>query len=1424
MAIGRISGSVLKSNLTRNGTDLAFETNLLYLDVTNSRVGIGTSEPTATLHVNGNTNITGNLTGVTDVTASGTTQTDIIKNREQRYTTSNMMKFNQLYTGASLGSYFSANEYQKVVTITPSGDSQNYQVIGRITAQNAGETHVVNFNAALRSNTLPDLDWSIFYDEDYNGSRYIDPQLWTKETTTAGFIFTFKTLATIYGTVTVDFDVIPRTSALLSNVSINTTQDSEQTSIDSGFTARDMTRVVRKQSSNINVNGSVTATAFAGDGSQLTGINVDTNIQLVGDDSTGATLGTGETFKIAGGTNITTAVSGDTLTVTGPDLSSYITASSTDTLTNKTFDANGTGNSLSNIEVSDFASGEVLDEDNMASDSATKLATQQSIKAYVDSQVTAQDLDFQADSGGALSIDLDSETMTFTGGTGIDTSGSGNAVTFAIDSTVATLTGSQTLTNKTLTTPVISSISNTGTITLPTSTDTLVGRATTDTLTNKTLTSPTINGFSGTGNGTITGTLSIDNTTTGDTLLLTTTEASSTAAPVLTFKRNSDSPADADYLGQLKFKGENDADQEVIYAKMTGKISDASDTTEDGLIEFALRKAGSNNIGARLTSTELKLINGTGLEVAGLTYPTSDGSAGQVLKTDGSGNLSFTTISTNSVSQGDSNVTVTDSGTGAITVAADGGTIITMNATTVLDASAVTNAIRLPNGTTAQRPSGAVGEIRYNSSTDTIEGYTSAGGWAQLGATSSTSENTNDTTTGNATAISTTEKIINQFTIGSFDSAWYLTVTRDEINDQVATAKHSLAHNDSTAVVSTSHITRSDATNSFITVDADVTGGNARLKATGTSVVNSVSFYRIALGDNTSAGTTGNVTNVINTDVDSASESIDSWDKASYRAAKYYISVNNASKTEVSNLEALVVHDGTTAYITSYGATNTGSNDLINLTAAISGSNVVVSATGNEPNLRVTAYRILLADDESASTGDNINIVAATNVSSTATTVDSFVNSAYTGAFYVFTGYNATEGAASAAEVMVVSNDEAYIAVGPTISTKGTDQLTFSATQSGSTVTVKAASTSGASTTVNGYRVHMLRGSAGASTADTVLVSTEQTITGQKTFTAGVLTDTIQSPASNADITLDPQGTGVVRIKSNILPDVNTTYDIGSDSLRFNDIYLSGNTVNLGGTKIQRTSDGDVEFKDASNNRKTVIVEQIELGTGADRVKLSKRADGGLKITDNTDSRVEILKIVGDDSSGNGLFSGETFKFAGTGGISTSVTDDVLTIDGSAISAGTEVVGDTTPQLGGQLDVNGNALGDGTLELLKFSETASAVNELTITNAATGNGPQLSATGDDTNIDLKLTTKGTGAIVATGNVVPEANGTRDLGSASNRWANIYTSDLNLNNGIGNYTIVEGEDDLFLYNNKSGKTYKFMLAEVDPNTVPKKMEE
>jgi hypothetical protein len=89
----------------------------------------------------------------------------------------------------------------------------------------------------------------------------------------------------------------------------------------------------------------------------------------------------------------------------------------------------------------------------------------------------------------------------------------------------------------------------------------------------------------------------------------------------------------------------------------------------------------------------------------------------------------------------------------------------------------------------------------------------------------------------------------------------------------------------------------------------------------------------------------------------------------------------------------------------------------------------------------------------------------------------------------------------------------------------------------------------------------------------------------------------------------------------------------------------------------------------------------------------------------------------------------------------------------------TELLSDLSPQLGGMLDVNGNAIGNGTEELIKFSETASAVNEITVTNSATGNAPEISATGDDTDIDLKLTPKGSGNLNLDGLIFPNADGT-----------------------------------------------------------------
>jgi len=179
----------------------------------------------------------------------------------------------------------------------------------------------------------------------------------------------------------------------------------------------------------------------------------------VNTDSGNISIGTGsETLTIAGGTGIDSVGSGNSLTLNIANTVATLTG--TQTITNKTLTSPTLTSAVLNTSVSGSA---VLDEDNMASDSATKVATQQSIKAYVDDSIDADmDLVFAADSGSG-NIVMDSESLTLTGGTGIDTSGSSNTVTFAISNAVATLAGTETLTNKTFTSPTLNVFNFTGT-------------------------------------------------------------------------------------------------------------------------------------------------------------------------------------------------------------------------------------------------------------------------------------------------------------------------------------------------------------------------------------------------------------------------------------------------------------------------------------------------------------------------------------------------------------------------------------------------------------------------------------------------------------------------------------------------------------------------------------------------------------------------------------------------------------------------------------------------------------------------------------------------------------------------------------------------------------------------------------------------
>ena len=195
-----------------------------------------------------------------------------------------------------------------------------------------------------------------------------------------------------------------------------------------------------------------------------------------------------------------------------------------------------------------------------------------------------------------------------------------------------------------------------------------------------------------------------------DEVNLTSSDSGSGAGPILDFYRNSSSAADADYLGQIKFQGENDADQKLVYAKITGKIDDASDGTEDGILEFANMKAGTQTITARLRSDSFQLLNGTGLLVHNINYPTADGTANQVVTTDGAGQLSLATPSTSNITEG-TNLYYTDtraraaisasgdisydSSTGVISFTNDAGDIESVGAGTGMTGGGTTGAVTL---------------------------------------------------------------------------------------------------------------------------------------------------------------------------------------------------------------------------------------------------------------------------------------------------------------------------------------------------------------------------------------------------------------------------------------------------------------------------------------------------------------------------------------------------------------------------------------------------------------------------------------------------------------------------------------------------------------------------------------------------------
>ena len=198
-----------------------------------------------------------------------------------------------------------------------------------------------------------------------------------------------------------------------------------------------------------------------------------------------------------------------------------------------------------------------------------------------------------------------------------------------------------------------------------------------------------------------------------------------------------------------------------------------------------------------------------------------------------------------------------------------------------------------------------------------------------------------------------------------------------------------------------------------------------------------------------------------------------------------------------------------------------------------------------------------------------------------------------------------------------------------------------------------------------------------------------------------------------------------------------------------------------------------------------------------------------------------------------GVISATTFFGSGSGLTGVASTDNIITgtaaTFNNVVKVGTAITLDATSGIITATTFDGNVTGSVTGVATGLSGTP----DITVRNitgvAATFSGVLVSYD-DVTNVDsIGVVTARSGIIVTAGvstfggNVLPDGNGTRDLGATGTRWANLFTSDIDLSNEAkggneidgtwGSYTIQEGENDLFLINRRNGKRYKFVLQEV-----------
>ena len=661
------------------------------------------------------------------------------------------------------------------------------------------------------------------------------------------------------------------------------------------------------------------------------------DLDIAADDSTAIAIDLdSEVLQFSGGANITTKATGNTLTASlDTTLTGLTSVTSTAIVTNTISSSDssavilndalnvdgaldvGGGLTLSNGATSITS---IVDEDNMASNSATALATQQSIKAYVDAQVTAQDLDFQGDAGGALNIDLDSEVLDIAGGANITTTGSSNTLTVALD---AALTG--------LTSVQIDSINiQDNSITTDSNADLeITPGGSGNTLFNKSdnqIILPT--GNTAARNGDVVGSLRY-NSQTGAFEGYSATGWGGLGGGDLTAVDDSSSTISVTLAANsVKFAGGANVTTSVsgttittaLDAALTGLTSVQIDSlnlqdnsiTTDSNADLQLLPAGTGHIVTE-ANTEIHFALDGAEKIGGDGTDLTITSGAKINLTAGSD------------IQVPANIGVL-LGTGGEKIESD-GTDLTATVTGNFIVSGTT-AMVAPKGTTGQRPSVSTGLIRFNSTLGVYEGSTDGSTYSSF-----------------LTAPSGEAADINKDVFTTSNAS----TTEFALSFTPAEAQNVLVFVDNIFQESTSNYTVSGST---LTMTAALHDG-ARL---------------VALHGFDGSGGVSGATWIggSNTDIDSAIENVDTFTTSTFRSAEYSYVATNAGSDNDSTVghetgKIMVVHDGTTAYMSQYGITHTSTVPLLTFSVDIDSGSVRLRAASAAANTGVRFARLGLA-------------------------------------------------------------------------------------------------------------------------------------------------------------------------------------------------------------------------------------------------------------------------------------------------------------------------------------------------------------------------------------------------------------------------------------------------------------------------------